>query len=173
MAADLRLVLGLLIVLSAIRSSSADAIFIENTCKQTQTPDKCVALLESVKWSFNVTTVFGLTEIAVDLTKQKTAQVFSLVSTLRDQHSGEPIEEPLGQCAEQYSNAVDNMQDAADNLGSHSYAEAAKSVEDAMTAPDSCEAAFGQGLKSPVTQEDQTVSTDMNVAYDLLDLLSS
>ncbi|KAK1289601.1 hypothetical protein QJS10_CPB18g00354 [Acorus calamus] len=105
MAADLRLILGLLIVLTTIRSSSADAAFIENTCKQTQTADKCVALLESVKWSFNVTTVFGLTEIAVDLTKQKTAQVFSLVSTLRDQHSGEPIEEPLGQCAELYSNA--------------------------------------------------------------------
>ncbi|KAK1290847.1 hypothetical protein QJS10_CPB18g00353 [Acorus calamus] len=146
MAADLRLVLGLLIVLSTIRSSSADAAFIENTCKQTQTSDKCVALLD---------------------------RVFSLVSTLRDQHSGEPIEEPLGQCAELYSNAVDNMQDAADNLGSHSYAEASKSVEDAMTAPDSCEAAFGQGLKSPVTQEDKSVSDDMSVAYDLLDLLSS
>ncbi|KAK1289603.1 hypothetical protein QJS10_CPB18g00358 [Acorus calamus] len=173
MACDLRLPLALLLAISAVRSSSGDANFIMQTCKQTQTSDKCVSLLQSDKRSFNVTTVQALTQISLDLTTTKTSQVSSTLSTLKDQHTGEAIAEPLGQCAELYSHAVDDLQDAAENVGSQSYEAASTLVEDALNTPDSCEKAFGEGMKSPVTQDAQIVKDDLSVTSNLLDLLSA
>ncbi|KAK1290851.1 hypothetical protein QJS10_CPB18g00357 [Acorus calamus] len=174
MASHLRLLplLLLLLALSAISPSSADGLFIVRTCSQTASSVKCVALLQSDKRSYDATTVQPLAQIALNLTTIETSKVLSTLTTLRDQHSGEPIEEPLGQCAEMYSNAVDELQDAAESLASQSYEDATKSVDDAQSMPDSCEAAFEDGLKSPVTEEAQIVKDDLSVTYDLLDLLS-
>ncbi|KAJ0965818.1 hypothetical protein J5N97_026956 [Dioscorea zingiberensis] len=169
----------LIIIFTTLSTSHArpipihDVNFIQNTCKNTQNPSFCVSTLQSDKRSINVTTVDALAGISLGITVSDAESTLSTINDLAEKSPGTALEEDLHVCAQLYSNAIDDLHDAIDQLNSKEYDAAATTVDQAGDAPDSCEAAFTDGVKSPVTDRDKRVTDLCGLSVDLLDLLSS
>lgn len=172
----LLLYLHLLIIFTASHARPIiihDVNFIRNTCSKTQNPSFCFSTLSSDKRSINATTVDTLAGVSIDLTVAAAEATLSFINDLADKNPGTTLEEDLHLCAQLYSNAIDDLHDATDELNSKDYGAASSSEDQADDAPDSCQGAFTDGVTSPVTDKNKMVKDLAGLSGDLLDLLNS
>ncbi|KAL6626584.1 hypothetical protein ACP70R_030310 [Stipagrostis hirtigluma subsp. patula] len=161
------------LLLLCLPAALADAGFVARTCNNTAKPDACRSLLGGDPRSKNATTVLALANIGLDAAAGDARDSAGTMHGLSDgKYAGTAEGGALAQCAQLYGSAVDDLDDAREQLNSGAYSEASRTVSGAEDAGDACEKAFAdRGVRSVVSDVDRKMAEQCGVAGDLIDLL--
>ncbi|WVZ74136.1 hypothetical protein U9M48_022357 [Paspalum notatum var. saurae] len=153
-------VLFILLVLPACRSST-----MQDTCRSIAAGypsigyDYCITMFQADKASAEATDAQGLAAIAARIAEAKANATAARVADLSAMERDARRRDRLAVCAEVYSDAVDQLGQAAEELA-HGAAEggtddAVTQLSAALDAPGTCEDAFGEADDtSPLAAED-------------------
>ncbi|KAF9590575.1 hypothetical protein IFM89_035893 [Coptis chinensis] len=165
-----------LISLVFLRSASADLV--ADTCKEisqsggvTLPYDFCVAALNADPGS-QAADLAGLGVISLKLSKANATYVRSYIDQLL---AGKKYdEEALKTCAEEYDNALDNIEMATLYINRKDYNGANIQVSAAFDVPQDCEDTFKErpDLQSPLTKEDDVCTQLFKIALNITKKLS-
>lgn len=148
-----------LVTLLVLFHSTMGDDLIQQTCKKAAAGDKnlnynfCVSTLEASPKSRGAN-LAGLISIALDLT---TAKAISIKSTTIPKFLKDPkVDKPaLQDCAEFYSDAIDDLHEATNAFKSKDYDTALTRLSATLDDPDNCETGFQERKAvSPLKKED-------------------
>ncbi|KAK7363360.1 hypothetical protein VNO77_05500 [Canavalia gladiata] len=117
------------------------------TCKHTLHMQVCISSLKSVPGS-NTSDTKGLAEIALNLSITYAAETLSYVYELKKSSSSANgpnniyVSHCLSDCVEEYSEAIENLQDSAQALANGEYDRVDTLVSAAMSDAETCEDGF-------------------------------
>ncbi|KAL6634934.1 hypothetical protein ACP70R_027605 [Stipagrostis hirtigluma subsp. patula] len=156
-------VLFLLLLLPACKSST-----LEDTCRTFAAGhpsigyDYCVKIFQADKASAAATDARGLAAIAARIAEAKANATAARITALSALEKDARRRDRLGVCAEVYSDAVDQLAQAAEDIaggaeegGDATAQDAVTQLSAALDAPGTCEDAFGEADDtSPLAAED-------------------
>ncbi|KAM3370115.1 hypothetical protein ACQJBY_017787 [Aegilops geniculata] len=162
----------LCLVLLFLLSSSSGSV-VEDACKSFAAGnpgigyDYCIKFFQASKESATADKR-GLAVIASKLTgaaaKSTVKRIHALKASEKDKH----IRSGLDDCAELYSQAVDELDGAAKGIAAgtpRGKVDAVTYLTGASGAPDTCETGFSEiGVKSPLTAEDSEFTKEVSIA---------
>ncbi|KQJ84265.1 putative invertase inhibitor [Brachypodium distachyon] len=173
--------LSLLAILLA-SSSSSGASVLEDACKSIAATNKgigydyCIKFFQASKKS-STADIRGLALIAVKITGATAASTVKRIHALKASDKDKKTREGLSDCADVYSQAVDELRAAAKGIASgvpRGLRDAATNLSAAMGAPGTCEEGFGElGVKSPLTAENSEFFKEATLALSVTSELSS
>ena len=160
-----------LVLLLLLVSSSASVL--EDTCKSFGANHKdigydyCIKFFQSVKGSATADKR-GLAVIAAQITGTTAGRTHERISALKKSVMDKKVRSGLDDCDELYSDAVDELGDAAKGVKSgtsQGLKDAVTNLSAAADAPQTCETGFQElGVKSPLAAEDSEFTRQVSVA---------
>ncbi|WRX33657.1 Pectinesterase inhibitor domain - like 10 [Theobroma cacao] len=151
----------LLIISSATLATSSrlqGKDLVSNACSHTQFYEVCVSTLKSDPQN-EKSDIRGLADIALNVSTAYGMETLSHINSLKFSPGNYTpfASRCLSDCMEEYSDAVDNLQESAQALRTKSYTTVNTLVAAAMTDSDTCEGGFGEmpGNEPPLTQRNQ------------------
>ncbi|KAF3439749.1 hypothetical protein FNV43_RR18027 [Rhamnella rubrinervis] len=147
----------------ALMMYGAEGDLVSETCKQTLYSQVCESSLRSDPQS-EISDLRGLAAIALNLSIAHAVHTLSYINNLKSEAAGNEtdflISGCLSDCVEEYSDAIQNLQDSKQSLNDKSYDTMNSLVTAAMTDSDTCEDGFKEltGYESPLTERNQYFS---------------
>ncbi|XP_022930195.1 pectinesterase inhibitor-like [Cucurbita moschata] len=114
-------------------------------CKKTRNPSFCFDVLKSA----GTTDLKGLATFTLNLAHDKTVESRALAQSLASKTIDPKLKERYATCAEQYDNAIDDIEDGKVNLGEGDYNGVNIKASAAMTEAGDCLDSFAQPPKDP------------------------
>ncbi|KAL5572279.1 hypothetical protein UlMin_021876 [Ulmus minor] len=126
---------------------------VSDTCKKTLYFQVCSSSLKSDPRS-QTSDLQGLASISLNLSVTNGAEILSYISSLKSDKS---VSGHLSDCADLYSDAVQNLEESVQSINDKSYDMVKSLVSAAMTDADTCEDGFKEieGVDSPLTERNQ------------------
>ncbi|XP_038698230.1 putative invertase inhibitor [Tripterygium wilfordii] len=163
--APLRTCLALLSLLVLASSSGAKGYepdLISTACNRTLHQELCISSLRSDPRSHS-SDLEGLAEIALNISTIHGVQTLSYINHLKSNVGGnvsEYVLTCLSDCMEEYSEAIDKLEDSVGALMNRSFDDLVTFVTAAMTDSDTCEEGFEENPEevSPLTKRNQDFS---------------
>ncbi|CAM0903133.1 unnamed protein product [Alopecurus aequalis] len=161
---------GLVLLLLLVSSSASD---LQDTCKSFGAAHKdigydyCIKFFQADKGSATADSR-GLAVIAAKITKATAESTHKRIAALKASAKEKKVRSGLDDCAELYSDAVDELDVAAKGIAagtSQGMNDAVANLSGAADAPPTCEDGFQElGVMSPLAAEDSEFTRQVSVA---------
>lgn len=149
------------LLLLLLISVAADASSVEEACRSIATTrpnigyDFCVASLSSDP-SSSTADPAGLAIIAAKLSIANATRIVSKIGSLMEAETDPSLKDCLSACSEEYSDAIDHLNDAISRLSSGGFRDAMIFLSAALDASDNCEEGFDdEGDASLMADDDR------------------
>ncbi|KAG8657162.1 hypothetical protein MANES_03G045700v8 [Manihot esculenta] len=135
--------------------------FISTSCSHTLYYQVCASTLRSDPRS-KTADLQGLARIALNISKSYGVATVAHIGDLKSEATGnESLSSCLDECREEYSEAVENLEDVVEALNARSLENVKTLVSSAMTYSDTCEESFEEiQLASPLVDRNLYFSSD-------------
>ncbi|WOL00005.1 invertase inhibitor [Canna indica] len=150
-------------------ASIEDACKFVSERKMTVGYDFCLSSLKKATKSMHSTDPHDLAEAATKLAIAHAMSTENKIDELMDLETDAKDKACFSECLDVYTDAVERMRDALDNISTRVYGKATMQLEGAVNAGAKCEAAFaGSKGSSPLVTMDQEYSQLANIALGIL-----
>ncbi|KAL0006093.1 hypothetical protein SO802_013654 [Lithocarpus litseifolius] len=130
---------------------------IDQACGYTSYKALCLSTLQSDSEAKKAKDLLTIAKVALKYTGKKAQDINKEIKKLQGSANDEGLKQALTDCAENYGDAIDQIQSSTTALASKKYNDVKTWVSAAMNDADSCEQGFeDQSVKSPIASSSTT-----------------